>query len=237
MRAHRVPLFSQSYALVTRIAGRAQPPQELALNGPEVQGDINPAAESDLYTFRVTTAGTYTIETSGTTDTFLSLFGPNSSTNLIATDDDSGPGTLSLLVQNLNAGQYFVQVRHFSSAGTGRLRYRGTVKHQSWPGAARKSMAPKCRAILGSPRKVICIPFMWPRQGRILWKHQAQLIHSWPCLGQTVRPASLPRTMIVGLVRSLAFRDLWQSAPILSESGILVRLKQAHMGSGCGDRV
>ena len=93
VRAHRVPLFSQSYALVTRIAGRAQPPQELALNGPEVQGDINPAAESDLYTFRVTTAGTYTIETSGTTDTFLSLFGPNSSTNLIATDDDSGPRT------------------------------------------------------------------------------------------------------------------------------------------------
>ena len=136
VRAHRVPLFSQSYALVTRIAGRAQPPQELALNGPEVQGEINPAAESDLYTFRVTTAGTYTIETSGTTDTFLSLFGPNSSTNLIATDDDSGPGTLSLLVQNLNAGQYFVQVRHFSSRRDGRLRYRGTVKHQSWPGAA-----------------------------------------------------------------------------------------------------
>ena len=150
VRAHRVPLFSQSYALVTRIAGRAQPPQELALNGPEVQGEINPAAESDLYTFRVTTAGTYTIETSGTTDTFLSLFGPNSSTNLIATDDDSGPGTLSLLVQNLNVGQYFVQVRHFSSAGTG--AYGIAVRSNTNPGPVQLQVnGPEVQGNIGQP--------------------------------------------------------------------------------------
>jgi hypothetical protein len=132
VRAHRVPLFAQSYALVTRITGRVQPPQELIINGPEVQGEINPAAETDLYTFRVTTAGTYTIETSGTTDTFLSLFGPDSPTNLIATDDDSGPGTLSLLVRNLGVGQYVVQVRHFSAAGTG--AYGISVRSHANPG-------------------------------------------------------------------------------------------------------
>ena len=96
-----------------------KPPQELQINGPEIQGEISAADERDLYRFRVTTAATYAIETSGRTDTFLSLFGPDSETRLIAEDDDSGPGTLSLLVKDLAVGQYFVRVRHFSPARTG----------------------------------------------------------------------------------------------------------------------
>ncbi len=92
---------------------------ELEINGPEFLGEISSAGESDLYMFRVTTAGKYTIETSGTIDTVLSLFGPNSQTTLIAEDDDSGLGRLSLLVQDLVVGQYFVRVRHYSSTGTG----------------------------------------------------------------------------------------------------------------------
>ncbi|MBC8123015.1 MAG: PPC domain-containing protein [Gemmatimonadaceae bacterium] len=96
-----------------------KPPQELEINGPTVQGEIGAADERDRYTFRVTTAGTYVIETSGTTDTFLSLFGPGSETTRVAADDDSGPGNLSLLVKDLIVGQYSVQVRHFSPARTG----------------------------------------------------------------------------------------------------------------------
>ncbi len=119
VRAHRIPSFPQSYALVIRKDGDIQPPQELIINGAEVQGEINPAGEQDLYTLNVTTAGTYTIDTSGTTDTFVSLFGPNSMSTLVAADDDSGPGRLSLLVEDLGVGEYFVQVRHFSPAGRG----------------------------------------------------------------------------------------------------------------------
>jgi len=96
-----------------------KPSGELQINGPAIQGEISVADERDRYTFRVTAAGRYAIETSGTTDTFVSLFGPNSETSLIASDDDSGPGTLSLLTQNLAVGQYFVRVRHFSPARTG----------------------------------------------------------------------------------------------------------------------
>jgi len=96
-----------------------KPPQELEINDAVVQGEISAADERDRYTFRVTTAGTYAIETSGMTDTFLSLFGPDSETTLVATDDDSGPGTLSLLVKDLVVGQYFVRIRHFSPASTG----------------------------------------------------------------------------------------------------------------------
>jgi hypothetical protein len=96
-----------------------KPPLELVVNGAALQGTISVGGERDRYTFRVTTAGVHAIETSGPTDTFVSLFGPNSETRLIAEDDDSGPGNLSLLSQNLPVGQYFVRVRHFSPSRTG----------------------------------------------------------------------------------------------------------------------
>ena len=96
-----------------------KPPTELVVNGPALQGAISIGGERDRYTFKVATAGTHVIATTGTTDTFVSLFGPNSETKLIAEDDDSGPGTLSLLSQNLAVGQYVVRVRHFNPASTG----------------------------------------------------------------------------------------------------------------------
>jgi tyrosinase len=69
--------------------------------------------------FRATEEGVYTIETSGSTDTFLSLFGPDSETTLIAQDDDSGPNLLSRIEIALLAGTYYVRVRHYSSFATG----------------------------------------------------------------------------------------------------------------------
>ena len=64
------------------------------------------------------------METSGITDTFLTLFGPNSETTVFARDDDSGPGLLSRIAANLPAGQYFVRIRHFSPTGTGQYGLR-----------------------------------------------------------------------------------------------------------------
>jgi hypothetical protein len=96
-----------------------KPPAELVIGGAPVQGEISTGGERDRYSFRVTAAGRYAIETTGPTDTYVSLFGPDSETRLIAEDDDSGPGNLSLLVQNLAVGQYVVRVRHFSASRTG----------------------------------------------------------------------------------------------------------------------
>ena len=96
-----------------------KPPQQLEIDGQEIQGEISTGGERDRYTFTVGTAGTYVIETSGNTDTFVSLFGPNSESLLIAEDDDSGPGNLSRLSRNLAVGRYFVRVRHFSASSTG----------------------------------------------------------------------------------------------------------------------
>jgi tyrosinase len=103
-----------------------KPPGELVVNGPAVQGEISSGGERDRYTFTVSTTGTHSIETTGPTDTFVSLFGPDNESRLIAEDDDSGPGTLSLLVQNLTPGRYFLRVRHFNPASTG--PYGITVK-------------------------------------------------------------------------------------------------------------
>jgi Bacterial pre-peptidase C-terminal domain len=96
-----------------------KPPQELQINDAVVRGEIGAAGERDRYSFQVTTPGQYTIETSGTTDTFLSLFGPDNETNLVATDDDSGSGSLSLIARDLVVGRYFLQIRHFNAARTG----------------------------------------------------------------------------------------------------------------------
>ena len=111
--------FMYSNAVHGAEGSAEKPPTQLVINGAAVQGEISAGGERDRYAFRVTNTGTYAIETTGRTDTFVSLFGPNSETKLIAEDDDSGPGNLSLLVKKLDPGQYFVRVRHFSSSSIG----------------------------------------------------------------------------------------------------------------------
>jgi tyrosinase len=89
------------------------------VNGPAVQGNIAAANESDVNTIAAGVTGTYTMETAGNTDTFLTLLGPNSQTAFITQDDDSGPGSNSRIVRALMPGAYFLRVRHYSATGTG----------------------------------------------------------------------------------------------------------------------
>ena len=59
----------------------------------------------------------------------MKLFGPNSATNLIEEDDDSGYGVNPRISAALLPGEYFVQVRHYDrSEGTG--KYTITVKER-----------------------------------------------------------------------------------------------------------
>lgn len=91
---------------------------------PGIEGEIGKAGEVDLYKFTVTTAGTHTIETEGSTDVFMRLFGPNNQTTLIAEDDDSGSDRNARIIRLLSPGDYFVQVRHFSPTEKGKYRIR-----------------------------------------------------------------------------------------------------------------
>jgi hypothetical protein len=87
-----------------------------------LQASIASPGEQDLYKFVVANAGPYVIETGGTTDVFLSLYGPNSQAKLIAQDDDSGAGSNSRIEARLQPGTYYVQVRHYNANSTGPYR-------------------------------------------------------------------------------------------------------------------
>jgi len=103
----------------------AEPPGEKAVMLPVAamhEAEIGEAGEEDLYRFVVENRGRHTISTTGSTDVVMALFGPNSETNLLAEDDDSGAGRNSLITATLEPGVYFVQIRHYSGAGTGAYR-------------------------------------------------------------------------------------------------------------------
>ena len=109
-----------NYGITVNRAAQPQPNlTEIVVNGPEIQGTIAAANESDVYSFNATQIATYTIVTSGNTDTFITLNGPNNQNTFISQDDDSGPGTNSQLVRVLTPGMYYVRVRHYSPTGTG----------------------------------------------------------------------------------------------------------------------
>jgi Bacterial pre-peptidase C-terminal domain/Astacin (Peptidase family M12A) len=102
-------------------------PQVQAVELPVITGTaakIGAAGEEDLYKFVVKKAGRYVIETSGDTDLFMTLFGPNSTTKKLAEDDDSGPGTNPQIAATLQPGDYYARVRHYSNSGTGAYEIR-----------------------------------------------------------------------------------------------------------------
>ena len=93
-------------------------PVKLRVNNKTAKSaEIGMPGEEDLFQFTATKNGRYTVETSGPTDVVMKLFGPNSQTNLIAEDDDTGVGLNSRIVTDLIPGEYVVQIRHFNKTG------------------------------------------------------------------------------------------------------------------------
>jgi hypothetical protein len=77
---------------------------------------IGKAGEEDIFKFTVARGGSYAIDTRGPTDAVMKPYGPNSHTDLIAEDDDSGYGYNARIVANLVPGTYYAQVRHYNKA-------------------------------------------------------------------------------------------------------------------------
>ncbi len=102
------------------------PIPELIVDGANVNAAISAGNESDLYRFQITAEATYSILTNGTTDTFLTLHGPNSQIPEIASNDDGGASFNAHIRQQLAPGEYFARVRHFSPFGTGPYSIRVT---------------------------------------------------------------------------------------------------------------
>jgi hypothetical protein len=93
----------------------------LKVNAPKrTQATIGKPGEEDLFRFVVEAGGRYLVDTKGPTDVVMKLFGPNSNTNLIAEDDDSGMATNARIAVDAIPGEYFVQIRHWNlQRGTG----------------------------------------------------------------------------------------------------------------------
>jgi Astacin (Peptidase family M12A)/Bacterial pre-peptidase C-terminal domain len=90
---------------------------ELKVNAPKrTAAAIGKAGEEDLFRFKVTTGGRHVIDTRGPSDVVMKLFGPNSQTNVIAEDDDSGVDTNAQIIGDLIPGVYYSQVRHYNRA-------------------------------------------------------------------------------------------------------------------------
>lgn len=93
-------------------------PVELTV-GTSKAASIGLPGEEDLYKFTTSSTGRYLIETQGTTDLIMKLYGP--SNNLIAQDDDSGVGLNPRIVRQLIPAGYTLQVRHYNrTGGTGK---------------------------------------------------------------------------------------------------------------------
>ncbi|WP_137921830.1 M12 family metallopeptidase [Hydrogenophaga sp. 2FB] len=77
---------------------------------------IGQFGEEDLFQFSVADGGGHIVDTRGSTDVVMKLFGPDSPTAVIAEDDDSGVDTNALIRADLIPGRYYVQVRHYNRA-------------------------------------------------------------------------------------------------------------------------
>lgn len=98
---------------------------KLKVNAAPTMAAIGQPGEEDLFQFSVSSSGRHVVETSGKTDVVMKLFGPNSQTDLIAEDDDSGYGFNARIAADLIPGHYFVQIRHYHKAGgTGSYRIK-----------------------------------------------------------------------------------------------------------------
>ena len=90
--------------------------------GKAVEANIGSHGEEDHFAFSIpgNAAGKYIVETTGQTDVVMALYGPNSTTSLIASDDDTGEGRNARITRQLAAGEYYVRIRHYSKTGTGK---------------------------------------------------------------------------------------------------------------------
>lgn len=90
-----------------------------------IEAKITAHGEKHNYKFTTDEVGQYTIETEGRTDLVMTLYGPDSETNLITQDDDSGAGVNPKIVVDLTQGTYYLRVQHYDSeAGTGAYKIK-----------------------------------------------------------------------------------------------------------------
>jgi hypothetical protein len=78
------------------------------------------AGDEDWFSFRLSAPGMIRISTEGSLDTQLSLYGPNSESEEIESDDDDGDDYNARIARYLNEpGTYYIQVKPYDDDDTG----------------------------------------------------------------------------------------------------------------------
>lgn len=95
---------------------------ELQVDAPPVEGIIARPTEENHYQFDLSAPEQIVLETTGSTNVVMALFGPGDRARRIALDDDSGLGQNARIETVLMDGSYFVRIQHKRPTGTGRYR-------------------------------------------------------------------------------------------------------------------
>jgi RHS repeat-associated protein len=86
--------------------------------GSQTAGNIESIGDIDYFKFVAGSSGVYTIETTGSTNTYAYLY--DSRRNLLVEDNNSGIGSNAYIVRMLNVGQtYYVRINNYNSNSTG----------------------------------------------------------------------------------------------------------------------
>ena len=93
-------------------------------------GELEEAGDRDYFRAEVEEAGTYSVETTGGTDTYGTVFDGDGT--LLEENDDGGNGRNFRIESDLEPGTYYVEVRGFSSSTTG--SYEVAVRRESGGG-------------------------------------------------------------------------------------------------------
>jgi hypothetical protein len=91
----------------------------LTVGGARAEADLALSGEVDSYSFRVDSAATHIMTTTGATDVVMTLHGPGDPGAVLAFDDDRGAGANARIVRKLQPGDYWLTVRHKTNTGTG----------------------------------------------------------------------------------------------------------------------
>ena len=106
-------------------------------------GELEEGGDRDYFRFEVASAGTLTVGTSGSTDTYGTLFDSNETS--LERDDDDGPGRNFEIDRDVAAGRYFLEVRGYSTSITG--TYKLEVAFVSAGGSATPDLVAESVAV------------------------------------------------------------------------------------------
>ena len=122
--AGKVVTLASASSAAYKVAEFAYNPQSISLNAGKMVEIIKPGG-AEYFMFKPTVNAMYTMETIGTSDTYMYLYSSNGSQ--ISSNDDGGEGRNAKITYRLEANKlYYIKIRLFSSYAVGSFDFKIT---------------------------------------------------------------------------------------------------------------